>query len=778
MFTDEQPPDYSFPPRFDVYPDDFLEIKSDAVNFDDDLFDSKGEKIKESELLMDQLDLPCDILPEYDAFISQDFSKDDDLPSPDNEDKLFEDIDPLFYELLVFKAVPDSMRLLPFSSENEEKVFKPGIYTSEEVPSCFITELSHPGERIPKKDKIRSKPNKNGKRGEARKSQKQLQWIRQGKLKKMQKEGPEMQSPTSFIRRKKKEELILQLLQSYKERGQSCLCYKVVKEYQENDKIGSKPYKNRKCGEARKSQKQLQWIRQGKLKKMQKEVPEMQSPTSFIRRKKKEGLILQLLQSYKERGQSCLCYKVIACHARFKIYALRKYLGSFRSSSKLSRDQTSNPTSSTNPTPKGRIHKSSKQKVENYHFEEHLAPVATMTDNRTMAEMLRAPTEGCAEAIVVPSILAEQFELKHRASHRWLKKEPSRSITTWDDLQKFDESFHEAWERYKALLRACPHYGFTKLHQLDTFYNALNPADQDSLNAAVGGNLLEKSPQDALTIIENKSKVCNSRSKLMASLVNACDNHSSSEIAKLTHAVNQQTSAVTTAMTAMLKQLQANLPPSQVNSVEEIYVTCRGAHPYYQCLTTGGNTFLEFQDNIQGYVSAAKIKRMNDVSLKAMQNQIDMVKNALRNEMKTSIQTSLSNKTNEIKNMMASLLQMNTASTSGSRTLPGNTVANPKGELKAITTRSGLVTDGPTVPTTLKSVNPEEDECVEETYTDPDLAQYTIKVPPPPVQKPKPPVQRHFVLHTRDSHPPHIPYPLRMLKQKRQEKYDIQIQKF
>nr|GFD50118.1 reverse transcriptase domain-containing protein [Tanacetum cinerariifolium] len=36
-----------------------------------------------------------------------------------------------------------------------------------------------------------------------------------------------------------------------------------------------------------------------------------------------------------------------------------------------------------------------------------------MTDNRTMAEMVRAPTEGCAEAIVVPLILAEQFNLKH-----------------------------------------------------------------------------------------------------------------------------------------------------------------------------------------------------------------------------------------------------------------------------------------------------------------------------------------------------------------------------
>nr|GEU36613.1 retrotransposon protein, putative, Ty1-copia subclass [Tanacetum cinerariifolium] len=84
---------------------------------------------------------------------------------------------------------------------------------------------------------------------------------------------------------------------------------------------------------------------------------------------------------------------------------------SFISSSKLSSDQTSIPTSSTNPTPKGRIRRSSKQKVENSHFEEHLTPVATMTDNRNMAEMLRTPTEGCAEAIVVPPILAEKFEL-------------------------------------------------------------------------------------------------------------------------------------------------------------------------------------------------------------------------------------------------------------------------------------------------------------------------------------------------------------------------------
>nr|GFB22899.1 hypothetical protein [Tanacetum cinerariifolium] len=175
MFIDEQPPDYSFPPRFDVYPDDFLKIESDAT-FDDDSFDSEGEKIKEVELLIDPLDLPYDILYEYDSFNFQDFSRDDVLFSPDNEDKvfnpgilshgksvkiitrftqekklavsfaswLFEDFDPPFSELLVFKEVPNSMRLLSFSSENEEKVFKPGIYTFMKFHCRFLFELYHP----------------------------------------------------------------------------------------------------------------------------------------------------------------------------------------------------------------------------------------------------------------------------------------------------------------------------------------------------------------------------------------------------------------------------------------------------------------------------------------------------------------------------------------------------------------------------------------------------------------------------------------------------------
>nr|GEZ12265.1 reverse transcriptase domain-containing protein [Tanacetum cinerariifolium] len=225
---------------------------------------------------------------------------------------------------------------------------------------------------------------------------------------------------------------------------------------------------------------------------------------------------------------------------------------------------------------------------------------------------------------------------------------------------------------------------------------------QDSLNSAVDSNLLERRTQDVLAIIENKSKVRNSRNKLIVSQVKSSDvnSSSSSKIAKLTHAINQQTNAVSTPMTAILKQFQATLRLAFIKAIEEFFVTYGGAHPYYQCLAADGNTFLEFRENIQGYISAVvvndnqeKIKKINEVNIKAMQAQINNVKNKLRNEMQTSIQGLMSKQTNKLKDMMASFFQMNTASTSGSGPLLSNTIVNPK-----------------------------EDERAHETLTDPELA--------------------------------------------------------
>nr|GEY96701.1 reverse transcriptase domain-containing protein [Tanacetum cinerariifolium] len=204
-------------------------------------------------------------------------------------------------------------------------------------------------------------------------------------------------------------------------------------------------------------------------------------------------------------------------------------------------------------------------------------------DNRTMDQMLQAPMEGYEDAIVVPTINANNFELKQtlinlvqsnqftgrQDPHNHLRffnkvtstfrhpevpnttiklflflfslkgeartcldKEPPPSILTWEDLvskfinqffpplkttylqnetinflQKPNETFNETWERFRDLLRQCPHRGFSELHQLDTFYNALNPNDQDALDSAARGNFLDKIPRDGLPIIESKSKV-------------------------------------------------------------------------------------------------------------------------------------------------------------------------------------------------------------------------------------------------------------------------------
>ncbi|GJX43144.1 reverse transcriptase domain-containing protein [Tanacetum coccineum] len=131
----------------------------------------------------------------------------------------------------------------------------------------------------------------------------------------------------------------------------------------------------------------------------------------------------------------------------------------------------------------------------------------------------------------------------------WLEKEPPRSILTWDDLvskfinqffplskttnlrneitrfqQRFDESFYEAWDRFN-----------------DTFYNALNANDQDSLNSAAGRNFLDKMPRECLKIIESKSKVRNSRNNAVVAKVSSSSSMPgiSPDVAALTTEVSE-----------------------------------------------------------------------------------------------------------------------------------------------------------------------------------------------------------------------------------------------
>ncbi|GJT14054.1 hypothetical protein Tco_0861096 [Tanacetum coccineum] len=143
-------------------------------------------------------------------------------------------------------------------------------------------------------------------------------------------------------------------------------------------------------------------------------------------------------------------------------------------------------------------------------------------DLRPMKELLQAPTDGVGDAIVVPP---------------------------------------------------CPHHGFFPLHQIDTFYNGLNQSDHDSLNSAAGGNSLTRNTQEALTIIENKSKVRISRNKPQV----LSDSGSSSQ---------------NDAITALVKQVEALVSSMNkpIPSVQEGCETCGGPHPYYECQAVGGYT--------------------------------------------------------------------------------------------------------------------------------------------------------------------------------------------
>nr|GFA46169.1 reverse transcriptase domain-containing protein [Tanacetum cinerariifolium] len=308
-------------------------------------------------------------------------------------------------------------------------------------------------------------------------------------------------------------------------------------------------------------------------------------------------------------------------------------------------------------------------------FQKDPPPEVPMADNRTMAELLQAPTEGYEDSIVIPEIFFP----------------PSKMTNLRNEIMRFqqrsDESFYEAWDRFNDLLRACPHHGFYELHQLDTFYNALNVNDQDSLNSAAGGNFLEKMPRECLKIIESKSKVRQSRAKAVVAKVGTSSSTPavSSEVAKLKDLVR-----------ALLldKKNQSSAPvssptPASVKAVEPNCVTCGGAHSYQNCLTTSENVY---RDNIQKYVSQVAAANYNQRNTGFRPQ---MVANQIRPPGFPPHQNNQNN-FNRGNNF--------NQNRGGSGTLPSNTIANPKEELKGITTRSGIAYQGPTNYTPSKVV--------------------------------------------------------------------------
>nr|GEV42496.1 reverse transcriptase domain-containing protein [Tanacetum cinerariifolium] len=275
-------------------------------------------------------------------------------------------------------------------------------------------------------------------------------------------------------------------------------------------------------------------------------------------------------------------------------------------------------------------------------FQEDPPPEVSMADNRTMAELLQAPTEGYKDTIFFP---------------------PSKTTNLRNEItrfqQRFDESFYEAWERFNDLLRACPHHGFSELHQLDTFYNALNVNDQDSLNSAAGGNLLDKMPRECLKIIESKSKVRQTRTKEVVAKVSTSSS---------TPAISYDVAELKDMVRALLldKKNQSSAPASSSTPAP---VKAVNQPPAYQALAYQApisQTQSVSKTDFESYVKA------NDAVLRNMQNQGQ------------NMQIQMANLTD----MLSKFVSSNTASSSGLGTLHSNTITNPKEDLKVQTPSS------------------------------------------------------------------------------------------
>nr|GEW07052.1 hypothetical protein [Tanacetum cinerariifolium] len=217
--------------------------------------------------------------------------------------------------------------------------------------------------------------------------------------------------------------------------------------------------------------------------------------------------------------------------------------------------------------------------------EPEIGAIVEMADNHTMAQMLQAPIEGYEDAIVVPPINANNFELKQ---------------TLINIVQS---------NQFTDLLRQCPHHGFSELHQLDTFYNALNPNDQDALDSAAGGNFLDKIPRECLSIIESKSKVRYSRSRVTDSRVSTnaplpSSSHSHSfDLQQIAASLEDKLDIRMNRFEKSLNDMKASFvtPIAPIKAVEEVCVTCGANHSYNRCPLTLGNEFPIFHDNIQQF---------------------------------------------------------------------------------------------------------------------------------------------------------------------------------
>nr|GEX96636.1 hypothetical protein [Tanacetum cinerariifolium] len=252
-----------------------------------------------------------------------------------------------------------------------------------------------------------------------------------------------------------------------------------------------------------------------------------------------------------------------------------------------------------------------------------------MADQRTMAQLLQAPTEGYEDAIVVPAITADNFELKH---------------------------------------------------------------DQDSLNSVAGGNFLDKMPRECLAIIDSKSKVRYLHNKPVVAKVSM--NTSTSSISPDVAELKDMVKAL------LLDKKSQNQAPATVKAVEESYnqnvqLNQMNNQNRFNQNQNRGNNFNHgpvYQPPVfhpPAYLAPAYQALAPQTQGVSKEDFLAYVKanDAVMRKMQTQGQN-MQNQLTNLADLLTKFMNSNSASTLSSGTLPSNTIANPRSDLKAITTRS------------------------------------------------------------------------------------------
>nr|GFA13366.1 reverse transcriptase domain-containing protein [Tanacetum cinerariifolium] len=413
-------------------------------------------------------------------------------------------------------------------------------------------------------------------------------------------------------------------------------------------------------------------------------------------------------------------------------------------------------------------------------------------------------------------LLLFSFSLK-REARIWLDKEPPRSILTWEDLvskfinqffppskttylrnkitnflQKPNETFNEAWERFKDFLRQCPHHG---------------------------GNFLDKIPRECLSIIESKSKVRYSRSRVTDSRANTNAPLSSSlpsnsfDLQQIAASLEDKLDIRMNRFEKSLNYMKASFvtPTAPIKAIEEPLATlsktvirmCQNQmrppgfnQPNQQNNQSRyqGNNFNSNQNrqNNQGivyqncpkqalnYQALAQQNTVTHIKFEAYTNSNDANMNNLQlkydnfQKNRQDFQKKFEQKQDDFQNQMMNFMQnLYHNKPSSSSSLPSNTIPNPKGEAKAITTRSGMSYKEPSI----LPPGVEEQEPIEATK-DTELPS-TKDIQPPLVQVQVPEnesIEKYFVDIPKAK--ANLPYPSRLAKEKIHEKDNILAAKF